>query len=251
MVEISHFAKPLPLPAILNDSTKETMIEFENTKIRHYENFIRDIVNSIVARIDFDKLNNENKSFLTKIKERLCFDNDNGWRFLVSSLDTIDDSHFAITTFQNHKIENGQKFNTGENYLRLYGILSAVYIQQQALIKLSDLFKTGRIEELKSSFDSLDITFLRHCISAHPMNFNQNGTKVSFRIDRNSLNDNGLLSIRDEFNEIKAFNIYDCLNDYISLAEDCLKTISRKVISNCYQTAREKFNDLNEKLDRI
>jgi hypothetical protein len=124
----------------------------------------------------------------------------------VSSLDTFGDSHFAITTFQNHKIENGQKFNTGENYLRLYGILSAVYIQQQALLKLSDLFKTGQIDELKSNFEKLDITFLRHCISAHPINFNQNGTKVSFRIDRNSLNDNGLLNIRDEFNETKTFN---------------------------------------------
>jgi hypothetical protein len=30
-----------------------------------------------------------------------------------------------------------------------------------------------------------------------------------------------------------------------------LETISRKVISNCYQTEREEFNDLNEKLDRI
>ncbi len=88
------------------------MIEFEHTKIRNYENFIRDIVNAIVNRIDFEKLNNENKTFLTKIKERFCFDNDNGWKFLVSSLDTIGDSQFAITTFQNHKIENGQKFGT-------------------------------------------------------------------------------------------------------------------------------------------
>lgn len=110
----------------MNDKTKETMIEFERTKIRQYENFIRCIINSIVRRIDFEKLSDENKSFRTKIKERLCFDNDNGWRFLMSALDTIGDSQFAITTFQNHKIENEQKFNTGENYLRLYGVLSAV-----------------------------------------------------------------------------------------------------------------------------
>src|SRR5699024_9625263 len=119
---------------------------FEESKIRNYETFIRDIVNTIVRRIDFNKLDSENKSFLTKIKERLCFDNDNGWIFLISSLDSIGDSQFAITTFQNYKIENGKKFNTGENYLRLYGILSAVYIQQQALLKLSDLFKVGNLE---------------------------------------------------------------------------------------------------------
>lgn len=227
------------------------MIDFENTKIRQYENFIRNILNSIVNRIDLEQLDKENKLFLTKIKERLCIDNDNGWKFLVSSLDIINDSQFAIMTFQNHKIENDQKFNTGENYLRLYGVLSAVYIQQQALLKLSDLFKTGKIKELKSKFDKLDISFLRHCISAHSINFNLNGTTVSFRIDRNSLNHSGLLSIRDEFNEIKTFNIYDCLSDYVSQAEDCLKIISKKVISNCYHTAKDKLNDLNEKLERI
>ena len=82
------------------------MINFENTKTRLYENFIRDIANSIVQRIDFEKLDKEGKSFLTKTKERLRFDSDKAWRFLTSSLDTIGDSQFAIVTFINHKIEN-------------------------------------------------------------------------------------------------------------------------------------------------
>ena len=107
------------------------------------------------------------------------------------------------------------------------------------------------MDSLKSDFDKLEITFLRHCISAHPINFNQNGVKISFRIDRNSLNDNGLLKIRDEFNETKTFNIYSSLNDYIFQAEICLKNISKKLISNCYQTAQGKFAELNDKLNRI
>jgi len=227
------------------------MINFENTKTRLYENFIRDITNSIVQRIDFEKLDKEGKSFLAKAKERLCFDNDKGWKFLTSSLDTIGDSQFAITTFLNHKIENGKKFNTGEKYLRLYGILSAVYIQQQALLKLSDLFKTGQIDKLKKDFDNLEITFLRHCISAHPINYNNEGIKVSFKIDRNSLKDNGLLSIRDESNNANTYNVFDSLNKYIFQSEKCLEVICQKLISNCYKTAKEKYDELNTKLDKI
>ncbi|MDV3662891.1 hypothetical protein CMU51_02325 [Elizabethkingia anophelis] len=227
------------------------MINFETTKIRLYENLIRDIINIIVNRIDFEKLENENKLFLTKIKERLCFDNDNAWKFLVSSLDTVGDSQFAIVTFQNHKIEKVVKFNTGENYLRLYGVLSAVYIQQQAILKLSDLFKVRQIDELKSNFDNLQITHLRHFISAHPINFNKNGKKVSFRIDRNSLNDNGLLSIRDEYNKIQTYNIYETLDIYILEAEKCLKNITHKLIHNCYKTSVEKFDELMSKLEKI
>jgi hypothetical protein len=227
------------------------LIQFDSTKTRLYESFIRDVVNSIVQKIDFEKLNAEGKLFLTKVKERFCFDNDNSWKFLISSLDAIGDSQFAITTFLNHKIENGNKFNTGENYLRLYGVLSAVYIQQQAILKLFDLFKAGEVEKLKDDFGGLEITFLRHCISAHPINFNKNGSKVSFKIDRNSLNDDGLLSIRDESNNSKTHNIYSSLNDYIFQAENYLEIICRELISNCYKTAKEKHNELNNKLELI
>ena len=227
------------------------MINFENTKIRLYENFIRNIANTIVQRIDFVKLDKEGKSFLTKIKERLRFDSDNGWKFLTSSLDTIGDSQFAIVTFINHKIENNNKFNTGENYLRLYGLLSAVYIQQQAILKLSDLFKTGQVNSLKKGFDDLKITSLRHCISAHPINYDSNGTKVSFKIDRNSLNDNGLLSIRDESNNAEVYNVFETLDEYITMTEECLESICKKMISNCYLSSKEKCEELNKELEKI
>jgi hypothetical protein len=92
---------------------------------------------------------------------------------------------------------------------------------------------------------------LRHCISAHPINYNQNGSKTSFRIDRSSLNDNGLITIRNESNSFLTYNIYTSLDNYILNAETCLRTIAKKIISNCYQTSKEKFNELNAKLDKI
>ena len=225
------------------------MINFEDTKTRHYEIFIRNIANTIVQRIDYEKLDKEGKSFLTKTKERFRFDSDKGWKFLVSSLDTIGDSQFAITTFINHKIENGKKFNTGENYLRLYGLLSAVYIQQQAMLKLSDLLKTGHLDNLKTDFDKLENTFLRHCISAHPVNFDNNGTKVSSRIDRNYLNDKGELSIRDESNNAISCNVFKALNEYITKTEETLEIICEKLISNCYKSTKEKRKEINNELE--
>lgn len=120
-------------------------MNYNLNRIRNYEVFIRDTVNEIVDNINYEKLEKENKTFLTKIKERLCFDNDKGWKFLTSSLDTIGDSHFAISTF----IEKNRNNDTGENYLRIYGVLSAVYIQQQALIKLSDLIKLDKLNSIK------------------------------------------------------------------------------------------------------
>lgn len=228
------------------------MVNFEDTGIRLYEKFIRDVTDIVIQKIDFKKLEQQDNAFLIKVKERFRFDNDNGWRFLTSSLDTIGDSQFAIITFINHKIENGESFNTGENYLRLYGLLSAVYIQQQAILMLVDLFKMGSINMLKQEFNNLEITFLRHCISAHPINYDSNGEKVSFKIDRNSINNKGILSIINGSNGSMAkYDIFDSLDTYLYKAESFLEQICRKLISNCFSTAKEKSEMLNTKLESI
>ncbi|MDW5289590.1 hypothetical protein [Formosa sp. PL04] len=78
-------------------------MEYNLNKIRYYEVFIRDVINEIVTNINFEKLELENKTFLTKIKERLGFETDKDWKFLTSSLDIIGDSHFAISIFYENK----------------------------------------------------------------------------------------------------------------------------------------------------
>ena len=41
----------------------------ENTLVRKYENFIREIINSSISRIDWDKLESQQKMFVDKMKE--------------------------------------------------------------------------------------------------------------------------------------------------------------------------------------
>jgi len=225
------------------------MIEYENTKIRKYENFVRDIANSFVQRLDFEKLESQGKPFLSKAKERFCFDSDKGWKFLTSCLDTIGDSHFAIVYFMNAKIDSiGNTMTGGEQYLRLYGVLSAVYIQQKSIIKLCALFKVDSLNDIKDDFDKQDITFLRHSISAHPTNFNDSNVKVSFKIDRCSIDNKGDLSVRDDSNNAKIYNIFDSIEKYLILAEKTLEKVCLKMIENTYKTANSKKEDLKKQL---
>jgi len=225
------------------------MIDYENTKIRKYEVFIRDIANSIVQRIDNEKLSKEGKTFLTKVKERFRFDSDRGWKFLTSCLDTIGDSEFAVVQFLNGRMENETSINTRIEYLMLYGVLSAIYIQYQAILKLCDLFKIDNKNKIKKEVDRLNIIFLRHCISAHPINYGE--SKVSFKIDRNSLNNKGDLSVRDEHNDATIYNIYDSINEYRLKAESLLENIGIKVIENSYRSVVDKKEELKEKLKLI
>ncbi|MFT3705617.1 MAG: hypothetical protein QM802_24820 [Agriterribacter sp.] len=67
---------------------------------------------------------------------------------------------------------------------------------------------------MKKEFDDLEVTFLRHCISAHPVNYSDETRKTNFKIDRNSINNWGLLSIREEFNNTKTYNLFVSLDEY-------------------------------------
>lgn len=219
------------------------MTKYDETKIRQYENFIRERLNAVVRRLNFDKLEKNGKSFLEEIKNRFYFDNENDWQNMTSCLDVIADSQLAITDFTNNR--NSYK---NDNYLMIYGVLSAVYIQQQALIRLSQLFKCKKI---KSEFDNLIITFLRHCISAHPVNYTIDNDEVSFKIARYSLSTDGDLVIVDSLNRFKTYNIYDSIKEYEKIAEEKMEIISRRVVNILFQTSKEILSELNVELEKI
>lgn len=226
------------------------MIQYENTLIRKYENFIREIVNSSVHRINWDKIESQQKLFVDKMKELFKFENSESWSFLTSSLDTLGDSHFAIVSFLNSNIENGKHFNIGERYLRLYGVLSSVYIHFRSISTLADLIKTRTIE-LEQEFKSLDISFLRNAISAHPVNFELNGDKTNFKIARYSLNDFGSLDVISKKNKFKTYDLYKSLNTYIEFSERTLENIIKKMIQNRYDSSVLKREELLNELEKI
>jgi predicted nucleotide-binding protein (sugar kinase/HSP70/actin superfamily) len=130
----------------------------------------------------------------------------------------------------------------------IYGVLSAVYIQQQSLMKLFQLFK---LKKIKSEFDHLTITFLRHCISAHPVNFKIDNKEVCYKLVRSSLSMDGNIMIVDNFNEFTTYNIYDAIEEYEKLAEEKMEIISKRIVDLLFKTSKEKTNELNLEIENI
>ena len=223
------------------------MIEYEKTPIRKYENFIREIIESTKRGINFDKLEESNKMFVDKIKELFKFENSKSWSFLIASLDTLGDSQFSIISFLNHKIDNESEFNTGEKYLRLYGVLSAIYIHNRAIATLADLVKV-KDDKIEDEFKNSKINFLRNAISAHPVNFKDNGLKTNYKIARYSVNDRGQLVLVNMDNKFETYDLYKAISDYLSFSKENLDKITRKLISNRFKTSKEKREQLEKKL---
>lgn len=84
------------------------------------------------------------------------------WDQLCSCLDVIEDSEFAIDAYFDR--EPGE--NIGEFYLNVYGLLQALYIQQDAVFHLCESLS---IPETKENYPRLkEIRNVRNASSGHP-----------------------------------------------------------------------------------
>lgn len=92
-----------------------------------------------------DEYLQEIRDFINKPRKQYnLLKNQPFWFQLCSSLDVIGDSDFAIDAYINNEFPE----NDGEKYLRLYGVLQAIYVQQDAVINFCEsLSLSTKLEE--------------------------------------------------------------------------------------------------------
>src|ERR1700758_4341697 len=84
-----------------------------------YASLFREMVNARVQGSD------------RSLKDTLRLNAEADWEFLTAAMDIVDDASSAIQHVQTYGLDGPTKYeDIGEKYLRLYGLLSATYIQQ-------------------------------------------------------------------------------------------------------------------------
>ncbi len=113
------------------------------------------------------------------IKQILKLNSDSDFDFLVAAMDIVGDASAAISHVQRFGLSGATKYNElGEMYLRLYGLLSATYIQQQSMLTIYRIMNVPHLKEAKKRFDALKIRKLRHKLSAHGTNYLNEDAKI-------------------------------------------------------------------------
>jgi hypothetical protein len=132
----------------------------QNEILTNYADAFRDLVNARVwAR-------NESPKTLLRLNDI------SDWNFICVAMDVVGDASLAIDNFLRFGLDGPTRYNdTGEKYLRLYGLLSAVYIQQEAVIKLYSLMNCPDPKNIKATFNKLEIRTLRHQLASHSVDF--------------------------------------------------------------------------------
>tara|TARA_R110002050_G_scaffold131371_1_gene253156 strand:- start:1115 stop:1825 length:711 start_codon:yes stop_codon:yes gene_type:complete len=179
------------------------------------------------------------------LNRKLKFANTDGHLRLRACIDLTEDSQYAITEIY----KNGLKTNLegqGEMYLRLYGVLNAVYLQMQATIELVELFKVPNKKKIITDLKSLKIIDVRNKIGAHTANYMSDSAESerkteSFRLTQTSITKWGNeLIIVSSFDEIEEFKLIPLMKEFSKKIELYLDIISEKALKSLFPNKTEQ-----------
>jgi len=143
------------------------------------------------------------------------------WSALCVAMDTLDDTCLALEDFESQGLSDREN----EKYLRLYGTLQAVFLQQESIRHLHKVFTESDVPMREGSAWK-EIRDLRNLTVSHPIEFS--GKKHCF-ISRVTIEDEGYQIIvwnkdkqRDEIIDVDLHSVYE---GYKSEAVACLEAI--------------------------
>ena len=115
-------------------------------------------------------------------KQNILLQNNILWHMLCSSMDTVEDTEEALESFLKLDTDSSHE---GRNYLRIYGALQALFVQQDAIKDLHEALKIPYTED--SALDK--IRNIRNDATGHPTN--RSNKKAFNTISRPTLTSQG------------------------------------------------------------
>jgi hypothetical protein len=217
-------------------------IQMTRTLIYSCEQIIRDIANYSANRI-------KGKSFRQAINQKLKFEKEDDWITLCSLIDVLGDTELAKENFLKYDLSGPTKIkDTGEQYLRLYGIVNAVYLQKSVILSFLELIKFHGKKQFVSKFSSLGIIKLRNIVGAHTVDFKDGDQLNPHQISRGSL-EHGPISARDSKGKFTEYDLKKLLTEYNEFASDLLITAIEKFIKMAM--GGQKLKEYNDRLGLV
>lgn len=188
------------------------------------------------------------------LKDTLRLSREEDWSFICDSMDIVDDATLALESFLKFGLDGPTKYNdVGEVYLRLYGILSATYIQQQAILTLHKLNTESDSIKAREKIIALKIREVRHKIASHACDYRneeESGKLESYVPVRLYWSEFNIKLFNSETGGIEKISLKDCLEEHIKLMISFLDEIIEKSIKRIFRGKVDKI-DFNKRLEHL
>ena len=190
------------------------------------------------------------EDFIMLVNKYFYFDTKFGWNLFMNAFYIFEDTELAKTDFKKFDLQGPSRHedNEGEKYLRLYGVLNALYQQYLALINLMELFKIASKKQYTSQLKKTEAIALRNKIASHSANYlegdNEEGMSV-YEISRHDLNVGKIILLKNQ----DVFETYDldvAIKHFDKQAEDILNEILTKFIKKKFNNQGKYFEELKK-----
>jgi hypothetical protein len=119
-----------------------------------------------------EMINEKNISSDGSVRELFRLNKEEDWDFICTAMDVVGDTSLAIENFLEYSLDGPAKNDDiGEKYLRLYGVLNAVYMQHQAITTLYKRNNVPNPKEVRRKIKKLKIRVLRHKLASHSVEY--------------------------------------------------------------------------------
>jgi hypothetical protein len=210
------------------------------------------IFRTILGNVAESELNSDN-DFILFVKEYFGFETDFGWNILMNAIYVFEDTELAKQDFEKFGIKGPSRHkNTGENYLRLYGILNAIYQQSLATINLMEIFKINEKNTLKKELKKTQCVELRNKIASHPSNYLSTKNEKKFdvyEISRHNL-ENGEISLLKNQDYFENYDLNQLIKDFDIKIQYILSLILSKFLKKKFQNQGKNFIEF-QNLEKI
>ena len=171
--------------------------------------------------------------------------------FLLSAMDIIGDTNMAFSHFLEFGLYGATRYhNMGERYIRLYGVLNASYIQQQAIINLCRICSVSPLPPVIEKVNELKIRDIRHKLGAHSNDcLNQDGKKESFVPVRMSMSEFTVTYSNTNKGNFHTANIKECVEEHLQLMTELYDQIYEKFVNCIYKSNEEKIESLMKMIE--
>ena len=188
------------------------------------------------------------------IAELLCLNKRDDWDFLCVAMDVVEDAAAAIRHFLRFGLDGPTRYHdVGERYLRLYGLLSAAYNQQQAALKLVKVMNLPSPKATKAKFDGLDIRGLRHKLASHSTDYQNPATHnvETYAPVRIGLNGFTCVYSKDRGKVLYSLDLEAAIEAHCRVLISILDAVYEKSIRTLYKGQDKKLAELTERLEDL
>lgn len=190
-------------------------------------------INSLISKIS-DYIN------IGRVQNKLIQDKKN-WNQICSSIDVLEDTTYAISSYMN---DDSFPDNDGLKYIYIYGVLQALFLQQDSLKHLTCALLSLNEKDYKVNDELKKIRDLRNEAIGHPTN--KGGGKSFHYISRITIEKNGfdlLSSFSDKDDIYKEVKIIDVINIQLNIIVEDLKILLKKLEEKVMEH-KNKFKEI-------